>query len=369
MYNGAGFGDHLTTRSSDPQIHSYLFPQSDTFAPNTTAHPTTPDIDWDALCQQAYDENLFGRIFSEGSLSWDLFAGEGIFDENNAISLRDNVPTESDLQALDINSSSAPGTIHEPPQDIPLEQLLPPPLFNQSPRYRNDGFLMETPIPSQSRTAQDPSIFCPHPLNPPPRKDTPTSSLVQRTVKHHPYRCKPEPDLLSAAFLPGSRHPDAYLRGCLNRVLEAAFYQNGDREPTMSSIESSTILGTLNRRRCRDNVSIYRIFVNEKGTNCLMCGKKSTSMTRLIGCVRKHLDHRPFICRGHDDDCETCPAGEESARFFTKALLDDHIKGQTKKYTCSHPNCNASLRRGGLRRHWNSMHKGEPYPEDAIDTK
>jgi hypothetical protein len=43
----------------------------------------------------------------------------------------------------------------------------------------------------------------------------------------------------------------------------------------------------------------------EKGSNkCLFCGEYKSVLSRAVGCVRRHLEHRPFVCDGLS--CELC---------------------------------------------------------------
>lgn len=172
-----------------------------------------------------------------------------------------------------------------------------------------------TPHPSQSQSSHFSSTSRLQSPRAPPVATPSSSTLVHRTSKSHVRRSKLDKKFLETAFTADSHYHDTYLRGCLDRILAASFHLDGEHEPRLNSPDGATILGTLSPAclfpNLKDSFSIYRILVHDKDFGCLMCGKKHTSVTRAVGCIRKHLDHRPFVCRGPDAGCQTCLVGKE----------------------------------------------------------
>jgi hypothetical protein len=148
----------------------------------------------------------------------------------------------------------------------------------------------------------------------------PRSALVHRTPKRYIHRAQPNRNFLDTLFTAQSDRPNEYLRQCLNRIRVASFYLQGEHEPTQNTPDGLAILQTTPLSSSRSDPSIYRIFLD--GTLCLMCGEEKKSVPRAVGCVRKHLDHRPFRCRGQLDGCENCSSG--NGYVFHDYFMDKH---------------------------------------------
>lgn len=170
-------------------------------------------------------------------------------------------------------------------------------------------------------------------------------------------------ELLVKAFTKDSFHPSVALRGLLDYVLPSAFISDQVLEPFLADRHSIQILERIiclpqcppvdfgNSKR-----SLFTLFVDNASPRCLFCGLSKRSLPQVLGCVRSHLNHKPFKCAG----CPLCNPVNGHAQFWTLALLKDHQNGQTKKKEC--PECGSELRRGGMLRHWKSMHKQLPFP-------
>lgn len=166
-----------------------------------------------------------------------------------------------------------------------------------------------------------------------------------------------------------SHFPNDALSELYRIIKVSSFVLNHQLEPVLSSEEGRTLVKAIlyvpdcpNAAWEDSDRSVFTLFIDCKAYMCLICGRQKTSLERVIGCVRSHLGHRPFICPGAVVGCASCKRRKSPARFFASSLVDDHVKGQTNKYKCPDSECDAMIRRGGMQRHWNSMHKGRPFP-------
>ncbi|KAG8838960.1 hypothetical protein FRC18_001779 [Serendipita sp. 400] len=181
------------------------------------------------------------------------------------------------------------------------------------------------------------------------------------------------PTILSFAFTEESPHPDPERRALLGQILVSQFYLRQDHEPQFGSPDAECVplmAGTFLSLACNAprKGSIFSLFVDMNTKMCLFCDKTHGSVERVIGCVRKHLGHRPFVCRGAKDGCKSCTE-LSPARFFAQSLLRDHITRQNKLDKCPSPNCNTSIRIGGIHRHYMTMHPSEPLPDMKTQRK
>lgn len=160
------------------------------------------------------------------------------------------------------------------------------------------------------------------------------------------------------------------LRSLFDIILASDFYLENRLEPLIGSAEGDAFLFQDEDLKFYvqprfAGKSVYCPFIEEQFNKCRICNSTKTSPIRVLSCVRSHLDHRPFRCPGIAEDCRRCDPVYGYARFFSRALLRDHITSQTQKYKCSYEGCPSILRRGGMRRHWNTAHKGVPFPQDV----
>ncbi|KAG8800938.1 hypothetical protein FRC16_001654 [Serendipita sp. 398] len=181
------------------------------------------------------------------------------------------------------------------------------------------------------------------------------------------------PTILLLAFTEESPHPDPERRALLEQILVSQFYLRQDHEPQFGSPDAECVplmAGTFLSLACNAprKGSIFSLFVDMNTKMCLFCDKTHGSVERVIGCVRKHLGHRPFVCRGVKDGCKSCTE-LSPARFFAQSLLRDHITRQNTLDKCPSPNCNTSIRIGGIHRHYMAMHPSEPLPDMKTQRK
>jgi hypothetical protein len=187
-----------------------------------------------------------------------------------------------------------------------------------------------------------------------------TRSSVYPPPDHHVPYPAPHDQQAAQAFTASSSHPNIALRKLLDYVLHSAFIHNQDCEPLMTDDYSKYLLRQIaNLRGCpaidfsSSKKSLLTIFVGKSGRRpcCLICDKARGSIPRTLGCVRSHLQLKPFRCGG----CQSCnqtngyvhPAcipwlfGADYfyfipryAAFWSAALLSDHVGGQ-KMATCT----------------------------------
>ena len=145
-------------------------------------------------------------------------------------------------------------------------------------------------------------------------RQLPTSEAVSgHKSGTHAQRSRIDYPLLQTAFTEQSNHPDNRLRSLLDRVIEAPFIRDHQLEPTQDSIEGWLIMdddlidhGSSSTHSPAPCGSIYRLFISGSEHMCLFCGSKRGGLSRALGCVRRHLDHRPFRCQGKLGGCNTC---------------------------------------------------------------
>jgi hypothetical protein len=113
------------------------------------------------------------------------------------------------------------------------------------------------------------------------------------------------------AFTPGSSNPNEFLRGLLECFLHSIWMHNQHYEPQMMDDYSKYVLNqaaNLNGRLHIDfnnpKKSLLTVFVGRSGSrpSCLICGKSKDTIPRALGCIRAHLQLKPFRCEG----CQAC---------------------------------------------------------------
>ncbi|KAG8835428.1 hypothetical protein FRC17_003327 [Serendipita sp. 399] len=162
---------------------------------------------------------------------------------------------------------------------------------------------------------------------------------------------------LSRAFTDQSPHPDTTRRTLLDEILRSSFYLENEHEPQLSTLEADIILVMAGLDPLADCVtrkgSIYSLLINAVTMACLICDKTHGTTNRALGCVRKHLGHRPFVCKGMRDRCRNC------LESWNGRWLTVHILYKS----------NAHVRLGGIRRHYKTMHPFEPFPDMKAERK
>ncbi|KAG8871716.1 hypothetical protein FRC20_010244 [Serendipita sp. 405] len=173
---------------------------------------------------------------------------------------------------------------------------------------------------------------------------------------------------LAEAFYDGSVHPDPDRRNLFETILKSDFYKKQNPEPVLGTSNATAILSSAGTsalgNHAPPNVSIFVLFVDREKNMCLICGKTCAAIERLVGCVRKHFNHRPFACRGQAAGCTKCSTSQ-SARFFMASAVRDHMAKQKNTDQC--PNCGTPIRIGGIPRHYKSMHPLVPVPNMKVE--
>jgi hypothetical protein len=147
------------------------------------------------------------------------------------------------------------------------------------------------------------------PLRSAPCQPIPGTLLVLPPPEHLVPYSGPQSKVLSESFTDGSCHPNVALRGLLDCILHSTFLANQEVEPTLTDEYGIYVLSQLvNLPQCPPidfNVpkrSLFTLFVDRPHYRCLMCHTHKSSLSRALGCVRSHLEHRPFRCMG----CQSC---------------------------------------------------------------
>ncbi|KIM30360.1 hypothetical protein M408DRAFT_7820 [Serendipita vermifera MAFF 305830] len=141
---------------------------------------------------------------------------------------------------------------------------------------------------------------------------------------------------LARAFTKHSCHPSVALRSLLDYVLCSAFISDQAHEPFMADRSSVHVLERIIcLPQCppvdfgNSKSSLFTLFVDKALYRCLICGLCKTSMPRVLGCWSN---------------------GEGKMWRL--------VHFSARQWSLS----GTELRRGGVRRHWNSMHKQIPFP-------
>lgn len=94
-------------------------------------------------------------------------------------------------------------------------------------------------------------------------------------------------------------------------MLNSEFVQSGQLEPTIGSEEGGLFLKQIENElghppavTHNNTLSIFTLLCC--GFRCLLCGDTKRSTQRAVGCIRSHLNHRPFVCKGRSDKCIAC---------------------------------------------------------------
>jgi len=240
---------------------------------------------WSVLIEEAIKNDTFLKIFTQTN-----FPPAGLaLDEGETQRLISTCPSSPNFDRCTPSSvlTAAGSTIT---YSVPTDSLI------ASPSQPFDLSQSHSPSVDMSAHSPRPSV----------------ATLVHRTPKRSGKRSQPDCDVRQNAFTLNSYRPDPVLRQCLDRILIAQYYCDGELEPKQNTAGAQEILGALlpnSSRSAKSSPSIYQIFLD--GKVCLMCGEKKDSTTRAIRCVRMHLNHRPFRCGGQRDGCRKCGVGNK----------------------------------------------------------
>ncbi|KAG8787001.1 hypothetical protein FRC15_010253 [Serendipita sp. 397] len=138
-----------------------------------------------------------------------------------------------------------------------------------------------------------------------------SNSLAHVHSKRRGERTAVDISLLSRAFTEESPHPDAQKRALLVEFLRSGFYLNQEHEPRLGTLEAEFVFSMAGvpsslAYNAPRNGSVFSPFVDMDTMTCLFCAKTHKSVKRVIGCVRSHIGHRPFVCGGDKDGCNSC---------------------------------------------------------------
>ena len=107
---------------------------------------------------------------------------------------------------------------------------------------------------------------------------------------------------------------NAALRGFLDCLLHSLFIHNQDPEPLFTDDYGRYVLHQAARLQgcpqldfSNPRQSILTVLVgksNRGRPHCLICGNIRGSLPRILGCVRSHLQFKPFRCNG--EGCLSC---------------------------------------------------------------
>ncbi|KAG8834969.1 hypothetical protein FRC17_006065 [Serendipita sp. 399] len=219
--------------------------------------------------------------------------------------------------ANDLESSLGISQLQNP-LDIPNSHSIPcyvPPL---------EGYpFIETPGTSQSPSVSSYSDFSlPSP-----------SALLATLPPTHPkqkgQRSTIDESVLLHAFTDQSPHPDPRRRSLLDAVMHSPFYHEHQHEPRLDAIDAElfAILWDFPSFVVAPskNQSIFSLFVDPGRRECMICAKTHRTSDRALGCIRKHLGHRPFWCGGEKAGCTRCSTSRRVSHVFPQSVHPHHI--------------------------------------------
>jgi hypothetical protein len=125
--------------------------------------------------------------------------------------------------------------------------------------------------------------------------------------------------------------PNAALAKLCDVIIKSEFIRNHRLEPTIGSKEGRELLKQIEDMPGHPPMasqdpddSIYVLFVSDPSNKCLICGKTKNSPS-MLGCVRRHLDHRPFRCAGKSGGCKSCPENDVYVVLSPLPNLTDYV--------------------------------------------
>jgi hypothetical protein len=149
-------------------------------------------------------------------------------------------------------------------------------------------------------------IFPQAQLVPPPVPEDSYPRNTQKTGKK-PNKAR---ECIQVAFGRYSPFPNEALAKLLPLIVGSSFISAHQLEPTIDSEEGQALLSEIvyftdcpPRALQISNLSIFTLMVDFSSRKCLICGSSKTSIDRAVGCIRSHLDHRPFVCGGGGSIC------------------------------------------------------------------
>jgi hypothetical protein len=145
----------------------------------------------------------------------------------------------------------------------------------------------------------------------PPSQSSAGQVLASFPPGYHVHYSAPHDQHAELAFTESSIHPSLALWELLHCILHSVFLHDQGCEPLMADDYSKYVLRQIaNLQGCpaidfsSTKKSLLTLFVGKSGRRpcCLICGKSRGSIPRTLGCVRSHLQLKPFRCGG----CQLC---------------------------------------------------------------
>ncbi|KAG8835429.1 hypothetical protein FRC17_003328 [Serendipita sp. 399] len=201
---------------------------------------------------------------------------------------------------------------------------------------------------------------------------TPSTSTILDPVLYGRHKGRVERSIvdietLSRAFTDQSPHPDPQRRSLLDAILRSFFYLRHQHEPRLGTSDGNLILEMAGLSSwvsyAETKESIFSLMIN-----WLSAVSASILAIVLLFVKDRKFDAEDALTYGefHFPDRDVM---DSPARFFTRNLLHDHITKQNNRDPCPYPNCNASIRPGGMRRHYKTKHPLEPFPNMKAERK
>ncbi|KAG8823728.1 hypothetical protein FRC19_003285 [Serendipita sp. 401] len=180
---------------------------------------------------------------------------------------------------------------------------------------------------------------------------------------HHHQHPKPGRVVNQYHFLP------LRLRNLLELIPKSSFYLANECEPSIDSPEGQSLLAQaqdkgIPRKVKHPRKSIYHLFI--EGNMCRLCRTRKSATTHALACVRRHLNHKPYVCAGPSVGCRLCDHQKGHRRFTARSLLYDHLWSQKHRFICPYSGCYHKLRLKEIKPHWLERHGEIPFTEEIF---
>jgi hypothetical protein len=150
----------------------------------------------------------------------------------------------------------------------------------------------------------------------------PTQNPCSFSVDHSSSKAQNPQRALERAFRSNSAFPNEACAKLLEFISQSTFIGSNQLEPSIDSDEGQRLLKNIrDMSDCppmafqKSNLSIFALLVDINSRRCLICNSAKSSLDRAIGCVRSHLNHRPFVCGGEPAGCVRCKDYARSDMF------------------------------------------------------
>jgi hypothetical protein len=111
---------------------------------------------------------------------------------------------------------------------------------------------------------------------------------------------------------------DLNCRKLLAYILQSHYYLYDRPEPELGTNEGTNILQYLEKEqgvtfppsRVKRGTPLAALLTDPTQRRCLICQNEKVTPQRAVECVRSHIGHRPFLCKGYNGGCPTCRPGQ-----------------------------------------------------------